>query len=73
MGAGSEGNGHDSLPLKRREGDRVRPARGSLGRRKNDFDPRITFSRKFLVIAVAVVDLTFQISEALLFGHNVCP
>lgn len=72
--ASSEGNGQNNLPLnKRRDSDRVRPARGSLGRRKSDFDPRTTLSKKFLVISLAVVDAAYLISEAFLFGHNVCP
>lgn len=71
--ADSVGNDSSSQLQKRREGDRVRPARGVLGRRKSDFDPRTTFSKKFLVIVVAVVDFAYLISEAFLFGHNVCP
>jgi len=65
--------GHDS-PFHSRTGAK-RPGRpdSTGGRRRTDKDPRATFSRKFLVVVVGLFNALYLVSEALIFGHNVCP
>lgn len=57
-----------------RRRDRSRPSRGSPspGRRRTDFDPRATISRKLIVITVLVADALYLAGEALLFGEQFC-
>lgn len=72
---GSEDNGHDEVFRdKRHTSRRVRDSRGfpAPGRRKTDYDPRVTFSKKFLAATVAMVNLVYLVVEAVI-GHNVCP
>jgi hypothetical protein len=45
----------------------------SLGRRRTDFEPRTTFTKKFVVVVVALVNALYLASEVFLFGQNVCP
>jgi hypothetical protein len=58
----------------RRSGDvgRSRPARESPGRRKTDPLPRTTFTKKFVVALVAVVNLLYLIGEAILYHPYGC-
>jgi len=42
------------------------------GRRRNDLDPRVTFTKKFLVIVVAVVNAIYLVSELFLKAINAC-
>jgi hypothetical protein len=48
------------------------PRRHSAGRRRTDLDPRVTFTRKFLVIAVAVVNAVYLVSDAFLSAIHGC-
>lgn len=45
----------------------------SPGRRRSDYDPRATISRKLVIITVVVVDALYLAGDALLLGQNVCP
>jgi len=60
---------------RRSDRDHSRPTRGdpSPGRRRTDYDPRTTITRKVVVITVVVVDALYLAGEALLYGQNVCP
>lgn len=44
----------------------------ALGRRKTDYLPRTTITRKLLVIVVAAVNAVYLVADAFL-GTNVCP
>lgn len=44
----------------------------SPGRRSIDHDPRTTFTKKFLVIAIAVVNAVYLASEAFLAAIHAC-
>lgn len=52
----------------RRSEDRVRsrPIRESPGRRQGDRDPRTTFTKKFVVVVVAIVNLLYLVGDALI-------
>lgn len=67
----------EQFPGAERRSDRVhsRPVRGdpSPGRRRSDFDPRTTITRKMIVVTVVLVDALYLAGEALLFGQDVCP
>lgn len=67
-------NGHPGFP-ERRDSDGGPPARAypSVGRRKTDFDPRITITKKLLVILVAVLNVVYLAAETTLRAINVCP
>jgi len=45
----------------------------SPGRRRYDYDPRVTFGRKTVVLMVIVGQAFYLAGDALLFGHNLCP
>nr|QDH86536.1 MAG: hypothetical protein H2RhizoLitter8298_000003 [Leviviridae sp.] len=68
------GNGRHELP-ERRESNDGPSARAfpSVGRRKTDYDPRTTISKKFLAIAVALINAAYLVAEIFLRGTNVCP
>jgi len=52
---------------------RTSPRRvNSPGRRRTDNDPRVEFSRKFLVVAVTVINAVYLASEAILSTGSVC-
>lgn len=70
--AASEPNRHDwgrresddpTLP----EDERVVP-----GRRRSDFDPRLTISRKAVVVLVVVIDSLYLAGQVVLLGHGSC-
>lgn len=52
--------------------DPSRVSRGSPGRRTDDYDPRVTISRKAIVITVVIVDAVYLAGEALLAGQSYC-
>jgi hypothetical protein len=54
---------------------RSRSARGSPspGRRRTDYDPRATISRKLVVLTVVIANALYLAGEALLFSGTVCP
>jgi hypothetical protein len=54
-------------PLKRRSREINIP-----GRRRTDFDPRTTISRKLLVITVVVGNALYLAGEALIFNGSIC-
>jgi len=45
----------------------------SPGRRRTDYDPRTTISKKLLVATVFVINALYLAGEAVVFGHSVCP
>jgi hypothetical protein len=49
------------------EDERVVP-----GRRRSDFDPRITVSRKAIVVLVVVIDSLYLAGQVILLGHTPC-
>jgi hypothetical protein len=53
-------------------GARRRAVRMTSGRRSVDRDPRTTFTKKFLVVVVALLNAVYWVSELLLFGPNGC-
>lgn len=63
---------HDeTLPEHRSDNPRRRPSK-ALGRRKSDTDPRVTFTKKFLVIVVAMVNAVYLASELFLSAVHAC-
>jgi hypothetical protein len=54
---------------------RSRSARGrpTPGRRRTDYDPRATISRKLVVLTVVIANALYLAGEALLFSGTVCP
>lgn len=56
---------HDA---ERRRRNHSRPTRGdpSPGRRRSDYDPRTTISRKMLVLAVFAIEALYLAGEAIL-------
>jgi hypothetical protein len=60
---GRRERGDPSLP----EDDRVVP-----GRRRSDFDPRITVSRKAVVALVVVIDALYLAGQVIILGHTSC-
>jgi hypothetical protein len=62
-------------PDRRKYGDRRARHHGGhspAGRRKADTDPRTTFTKKFLVIVVALVNFVYLASEAFLSLIHQC-
>jgi hypothetical protein len=54
-------------------GTRSSPRRlQSPGRRGTDHDPRVTFGKKFLVVAVALINFVYLASEAFLSALHAC-
>jgi hypothetical protein len=47
--------------------DRVVP-----GRRQSDFDPRVTISRKAVVITVVIIESLYLAGQIILLGPNSC-
>jgi hypothetical protein len=76
LGWPSRESGEDGPPSdaeRRAEGrDRSRPPRESPGRRKTDPLPRTTFTKKFMVVIVAVVNLLYLVGEAILYHPYGC-
>lgn len=71
----TENNGHDKIPEKE-----VLPyghyhlssRRKGYGRRRTD-EPQVTFSKKLLVIVVALVNAVFWLSDKLVWAQHLCP
>jgi hypothetical protein len=47
-----------------------RPSRQSAGRRSDDTDPRLTISRKAVVITAILIDAFYLAGQAILFGNG---
>lgn len=45
----------------------------SLGRRRTDYDPRTTISKKLLVVTVFLIDALYLAGQSLLWGVERCP
>jgi hypothetical protein len=50
--------------------DTDRPSRHSAGRRQHDYDPRLTISRKAVVITAVLIDAAYLAGQAILFGNG---
>lgn len=63
----SELGRRESDNLSSSEDDRVVP-----GRRYSDYDPRLTITRKAVVVLVVIVDAAYLVGQALIMGHTSC-
>jgi hypothetical protein len=70
----SVGNGPRDPPERRgSKGTPLSRTYPGLGRRKTDYDPRTTITKKLLVVVVALVNAAYLIAEIFLRATNVCP